>query len=144
TAAYADVLLRGEESEFNDWFREEGDALRAEIGKAAKDAQLELPEFELSNLEWSEAEDEQEPLLLVNNDGGALMATSFLETQRATPAEEGVEIEAQAGAGILAGVAQSSSGIETTYQIQVLFAIPPADAPEGTQIQIVGYSQALV
>jgi hypothetical protein len=144
TAAYADVLLNGVDSQFNSWFREEGDALRAEIGRPAKDAQRALPEFELSNLEWSAAEDEQAPMLLVNNEGGALMATSFLETQRATPADSGVEIEAQAGAGILAGVQQSSRGIETTYQIQVLFAVPPADAPEGTQIQVVGYSQALV
>ncbi|WP_306231210.1 hypothetical protein [Agrococcus beijingensis] len=144
TAAYADVLLNGAESQFNAWFREEGDALRAEIGRPAKDAQRALPEFELSTLEWSAAEDEQAPILLVNNEGGALMASSFLETQRATPADEGVEIEAQAGAGILAGVQQSTRGIETTYQIQVLFSVPPADAPEGTQIQVVGYSQALV
>lgn len=144
TAAYADVLLNGGESQYNAWFREEGDALRAEIGRPAKDEMRALPEFELSNLEWSVAEDEQAPMLLVTNEGGALLATSFLETQRTTPTESGVEIEAQAGAGILAGVQQSSTGIETTYQIQVLFSVPPADAPEGTQIQVVGYSQSLV
>ncbi|WP_156906002.1 hypothetical protein [Agrococcus lahaulensis] len=144
TAAYADVILNGAESQYNAWFREEGDALRAEIGRPAKDAMRALPEFELSNLEWSVAEDEQAPMLLVTNEGGALLATSFLETQRTTPRESGVEIEAQAGAGILAGVQQSDTGIETTYQIQVLFSVPPADAPEGTQIQVVGYSQSLV
>ncbi|MCR8670901.1 hypothetical protein NWP09_07050, partial [Agrococcus sp. HG114] len=144
TAAYADVLLNGAESQFNSWFREEGDALRAEIGRPAKDTMRALPEFELSNLEWSAAEDPQAPMLLVTNDGGALLATSFTETQRTTPKEAGVEIEAQAGAGILAGVQQSDSGIDTTYQIQVLFAVPPADAPEGTQIQVVGYSQSLI
>ncbi len=144
TAAYADVILNGAESQYNSWFREEGDALRAEIGRPAKDAMRALPEFELSNLEWSVAEDEQAPMLLVTNEGGALLATSFLETQRTTPTESGVEIEAQAGAGILAGVQQSDTGIETTYQIQVLFSVPPADAPEGTQIQVVGYSQSLV
>ena len=36
-------------------------------------------------------------MLLVTNEGGALLATSFLETQRTTPTESGVEIEAQAG-----------------------------------------------
>ncbi|MBO1769038.1 hypothetical protein JQT67_02460 [Agrococcus sp. TF02-5] len=144
TGAYADVILNGTDSQYNAWFREEGDALRAEIGRPAKDAMRALPEFELSNLEWSVAEDEQAPMLLVTNEGGALLATSFLETQRTTPTESGVEIEAQAGAGILAGVQQSDTGIETTYQIQVLFSVPPADAPEGTQIQVVGYSQSLV
>ena len=144
TAAYADVLLNGAESQYNDWFREEGDALRAEIGRPAKDQMRALPEFELSNIEWTAAEDEQAPLLLVSNEGGALLSTSFTETQRTTPKEPGVEIEAQAGAGILAGVQKSGAGIETTYQIQVLFAVPPADAPDGTQIEVVGYSQSLV
>ena len=105
---------------------------------------MQRPEFELSLLEWGASDDEQAPLMLVTNEGGALLATSFTETQRATPREEGVEIEARDGAGILAGVEQSDTGIETTYQIQVLFAVPPAGAPEGTQIQVVGYSQSLL
>ncbi|UOW00729.1 hypothetical protein [Agrococcus sp. SCSIO52902] len=144
TSGYASVLLRGDESEYASWFQEEGDALREAVGRAAKDELVQRPEFELSLLEWGASDDEQAPLMLVTNEGGALLATSFTETQRATPREEGVEIEARDGAGILAGVEQSDTGIETTYQIQVLFAVPPAGAPEGTQIQVVGYSQSLL
>ena len=55
-----------------------------------------------------------------------------------------LRISAADGAGILAGVEQSGAGIETTYQIQVLFAVPPADAPEGAQIEVVGYTQSLL
>lgn len=144
TAAYADVILRGEESEFDSWFQAEGDALREQVGRPWKDEQQARPEYELTNLEWSAAEDEQAPLLLVTNDGGALLATSYNETQRTTPAEEGVEVEAQAGPAILAGVNESDSGIEQTYQLQLVFYVPPADAPEGAQIQVVGYAQSLV
>jgi len=144
TMAYADVLINGDESEFAGWFREDGDALREQIGRAWKDEQRAKPEYELTNLEWFSGEDEQAPLMLVTNEGGALLATSFTETQRTTPAEEGVEVEAQAAPAILAGVQESTRGIEQTYQIQVLFAVPPADAPEGAQIQVVGYAQSLL
>ncbi|WP_092665536.1 hypothetical protein [Agrococcus carbonis] len=144
TMAYADVLINGEDSEYASWFQEEGDALREQIGKAWKDEQRAKPEYELTDLEWFADEDEQAPLMLVTNEGGALLATSFTETQRTTPAEEGVEVEAQAGPAILAGVESSTRGIEQTYQIQVLFAVPPADAPEGAQIQVVGFAQSLL
>ncbi|MCH1882779.1 hypothetical protein [Agrococcus sp. ARC_14] len=144
TMAYADVLLRGDDSEYASWFREEGDALREQFGKAWKDEQRADPDLELTELDWSANDDEQSPLMLVTNEGGALLATSFTETQRITPTEEGVEVSAQDGAAILAGVEQSETGIEQTYQLQVLFAVPPADAPEGAQIQVIGYGQALL
>ncbi|MGM1030590.1 MAG: hypothetical protein ACQEWM_12090 [Actinomycetota bacterium] len=144
TDAYADVLLNGDASEFASWFREDGDTLRADLGRAAKDELIQRPEFALSTLEWSAAGDDPAPRMLVTNEGGALLATSFTETVRVTPKEEGVEISTSGAAASLAGVDETTSGIETTYQIQVLFAVPPADAPEGTQIQVVGYSQALL
>ncbi len=144
TAAYADVLLNGDASEFASWFREDGDTLRADLGRAAKDELIQRPEFALSTLEWTAAEDDPAARMLVTNEGGALLATSFTETVRVTPKEEGVEISTSGAAASLAGVNETTSGIETTYQIQVLFAVPPADAPEGTQIQVVGYSQALL
>lgn len=143
TTAYADFLLRGEESEYASWFAEE-DPLDAVIGRSFKDEQMARPEFELSNLEWSAADDDQAPLMLVTNDGGVLLATSYRETQRATPKEEGVTISAGAGAGILTGVEESDTGIESVYQVQLLLAIPPADAPEEARVQVVGYSQALL
>ncbi len=144
TDAYADLLLQGDASEFAAWFQEEGDTLRADLGRAAKDELTQRPEFALSTLEWSATGDEAAPLMLVTNEGGALLATSFDETVRVTPKEEGVEISTSGAAASLAGVQETTAGIETTYQIQVLFAVPPADAPEGTQIQVVGYSQALL
>ncbi|WP_146792149.1 hypothetical protein [Agrococcus baldri] len=144
TMAYADVLLRGDDSEYASWFREEGDAFREQFGRAWKDEQRANPDLELTNLEWFADDDDQEPLMLVTNEGGALLATSYNETQRATPKEDGVEVSAQAGAAVLAGVEQSDTGIEQTYQIQLLFAVPPADAPEGAQIQVVGYAQSLL
>ncbi|MGC5077511.1 hypothetical protein [Agrococcus sp. DT81.2] len=143
-SAYASVLLNGDESEYAAWFEEEGDALREALGRPAKDQLRQQPEFELSNLEWSAAGDPAPEQLLVSNDGGALLATSFTETQRTTPREEGVEISAADATGLLAGVEKSTTGIDATYQIQVLFAVPPADAPEGTRIRVVGYSQALL
>ena len=73
-----------------------------------------------------------------------LLAYEATRNVRVTPKEEGVEISTSGAAASLAGVNETTSGIETTYQIQVLFAVPPADAPEGTQIQVVGYSQALL
>lgn len=144
TAAYADVLLYGDRSEYASWFEEEGDALREALGRPAKDELRNQPEFELSNIEWTAAEDDAPAQMLVANDGGALLATSFAETQRTTPREEGVEISAADATGLLAGVEQSTTGIDATYQIQVLFAVPAADAPEGTRIRVVGYSQALL
>lgn len=144
TAAYADVLINGQQSDFNDWFQREGDALREQVGQAWKAGQQSRPEYELTEMEWFAEEDEQAPLLLVTNDGGALLASSYNETQRITPAEDGVEVEAQAGPAILAGVERSTTGIEQTYQMQMLFYIPPADAGDDARIQVLGYAQSLL
>lgn len=144
TEAYGDVMINGQQSDYNAWFQREGDALREQLGQAWKSEQRARPEFELTNLNWSAEADDQSPLLLVTNDGGALLASSYNEVQRQTPAEEGVEVQASAAPAILAGVEQSTTGIEQTFQMQLLFYIPPASAPEGTQIQIVGYAQNLL
>ena len=144
TMAYADMLVRGEDSEYASWFQEAGDVLREQFGRAWKDEQLADPNLELTNLEWSSSDDDQAPLMLVTNDGGALLATSFTETQRITPTEEGVEVEVPDAAAVLAGVEESTAGIELTYQLQVLFAVPPASAPEGAQIQVIGFAQSLL
>lgn len=143
TGAYADFMLNGDESEFASWFTPD-DPLNQSIGRATKDETAQRPEFELTDLSWSASDDEAAPALLVTNEGGALMATSWIETQRTTPREEGVTVTANDAAGVLSGVDQSESGLEISYLVQVLFAVPAADAPEGTQIQVVGYTESLL
>ncbi len=136
-------MLNGDESEFASWFTPD-DPLNQSIGRATKDETAQRPEFELTDLSWSASDDEAAPALLVTNEGGALMATSWIETQRTTPREEGVTVTANDAAGVLSGVDQSESGLEISYLVQVLFAVPAADAPEGTQIQVVGYTESLL
>ena len=141
--AYADLLLNGAESQYAGWFAE-GDPLNEAVGRAAKDAKRALPEYQLSDLTWTAEEDAQVPLMLVTNDGGALLATSFIERERMVPREEGVTLEPSGPTRALTGIETSESGIESDYQLQVLFAIPPASAGDDARIQVMGYSQALV
>lgn len=138
---YADVLLRGEESESFERFQVEGDPLIEQIGAAAKAARrAALPST--AAIEFTNAVGTHEIFSFVTNDGGALVMLSLTETERVTPTEAGAAINAPAAVAALVGRAQSTRGIEATYGLQMLFSVPPvgSEAP----VVLLGYTQGLI
>ncbi|MEN9621004.1 MAG: hypothetical protein RL499_1197 [Actinomycetota bacterium] len=138
---YADLLLTGEESEFFDLFQAEGDTLVEQIGAAAKAARrAALPST--AAIAFSNAVGENEIFSLVTNDGGALVMLTITETERVTPTEAGAAVNAPAAVAALAGRAQSTTGIEATYGLQILFSVPPVGSD--AQVVLLGFTQGLI
>jgi len=140
-AAYSDVLLRGEESEWYALFQIEGDPLLAQIGAAAKNQrQAALPSS--ASLTFSNEVGQAEIFSFVTTDGGALVMAYLTESETVTPTEAGAAVNAPAAVAALVGRAQSTTGIVATYGIQVLFSVP-AVGIEGPVVML-GYTQGLI
>lgn len=138
---YADLLLRGEASESFALFQAEGDTLVEQIGAAAKAARAAaLPST--AAIAFSNAVSEFEIFSFVTNDGGALVMLALTETERVTPTEAGAAVNAPAAVAALAGRAQSTTGIEATYGLQILFSVPPVGSD--AQVVLLGYTQGLI
>lgn len=140
-AGYSDVLLRGEESESYPLFQVEGDTLIEQIGAVAKAARrAALPET--AAIAFSGIVGDAQIVSFVTNDGGALVAAYFIESESVTPAQAGAAINAPAPVAALSGRTQSTRGISATYGIQVLFYVPPVGS-DGLVVQL-GYTQGLI
>ena len=75
-AAYADVLLKGDESEFASAFDPEGDLLREQLGVAGQKAISDaLPET--ADIAFSNAVGDSPTIALATNDAGALVTVSI-------------------------------------------------------------------
>lgn len=138
---YADLLLRGDQSESFDLFQAEGDTLVEQIGAAAKAArQAALPTT--AAIAFSNAVGDAEIFSFVTNDGGALVMLYLTESESVTPTEAGAAVNAPASVAALAGRAQSATGIVATYGIQILFSVPPVGSD--AQVVLLGYTQGLI
>ena len=138
---YADLLLRGEESESFELFQAEGDTLVEQIGAAAKAARrAALPAT--AAITFSNAVGEADIFSFVTNDGGALVMLYLTESESVTPTEAGAAVNAPAAVAALAGRAQSTTGISATYGIQILFSVPPVGSD--AQVVLLGYTQGLI
>lgn len=138
---YADVLMRGDQSESFALFQAEGDTLIAQIGAAAKAArQAALPST--AAISFSNAVSEAEIFSFVTNDGGALVSLYLVESESVTPTESGAAVNAPAAVAALAGSTQSTAGFTASYGIQVLFSVPPVGSDE--LVVLLGYTQGLI
>jgi hypothetical protein len=140
-AAYADLLLRGEQSETFALFQPENDTLAAQIGVAAKAArQSALPST--AAIAFTNAVGNAEVYSFVTNDGGALVMLYLTESEAVTPTQAGAAVNAPATVAALSGRTQSDSGIVATYGIQILFSVPPVGSD--AQVVLLGYTQGLI
>ena len=138
---YADLLLNGEASASFDLFQPEGDTLVAQVGAAAKAARrAALPTT--AAITFSNAVSDAPIYSFVTNDGGALTMLYLTETEQVTPAESGAAINAPPAVAAIAGRSQSTTGIEASYGIQILFLVPPVGSDE--QVVLLGYTQGLI
>jgi hypothetical protein len=148
-AAYADVLLKGDESEFATAFDPEGDLLREQLGvvgqKAIRDAlKAESPTADIA---FSNAVGDSPTIALATNDAGALVTVSITQTEKVTP-NDGGTIGFQAGApgAALSGFTEKSAkGVQRDIGMQLLFYVPGVGAgDDNQQIRLLGWSESLI
>ncbi|GAA2172644.1 hypothetical protein GCM10009846_11420 [Agrococcus versicolor] len=146
-AAYGDVLVNGPNSSSAARFPADNDTLQEQIGYDYKQGLVSADTGQNANIAFAVGEDDQPPVTLVADaDGGAYVATSFTESTTYTPREEGVTVSPPAGAvSVLSPVAESSTGLTVTYQLQALFYVPPTSGDDEEQpLVLLGYAQALL
>jgi hypothetical protein len=142
-AAYADVLLKGDASEFATMFDAEGDALREQLGPTGQQAISDaLPPT--ADVAFSNAVGASPTVALATNDSGALVTVSIEQTEKVTP-NDGGTIGFQEGAPgrALSGFTdKSAKGVQRVIGVQLLFYVPGVGSDE--KIRLLGWSESLI
>ena len=148
-AAYADVLLKGDESEFATAFDPEGDLLREQLGVVGQQAIRDnlKAESPTADIAFSNAVGDSPTIALATNDAGALVTVSITQTEKVTP-NDGGTIGFQAGApgAALSGFTEKSAkGVQRDIGMQLLFYVPGVGAgDDNQQIRLLGWSESLI
>lgn len=145
-AAYADVVDKGEQSEFAQYFESEGDQFRATI---AADRQQRLDEFNQTATNTGEMTFEAvvgsyPPFAILTLESGAIVAVNINETDtvKAINSDAVIKFENNPTVKTLTGVDQSATGVTTTYSDQLFFYVPGQGSTE--KIRLLGFSTAIL
>lgn len=141
--AYADVLLKGSESEFAEFFDTANDPILAQLGPEGQQAiAADLPET--ADIAFSNAVGDSLTVALATNDSGALVTVSLTQTEKVTPNDGGtIGFEAGAPGAALSGFDEKSAkGVQREIGIQLMFYVPAIGSDE--QIRLLGWSESLI
>lgn len=141
SAAYGSVLTSGEASPYYGLFDLTADTLATQVGKAYKD-QKQASVAENASLEFSQNPGSGVPLGLATLDSGAIITVSLNEVETVRPTQAGASVSPEGQAKILSGVSSSTTGIESTYGMELAFYIPPLGSKD--KIRLLGYTQGLI
>jgi hypothetical protein len=145
-AAYADIINKGEESEFYGMFEAAGDELRERIAVDRKDRLDEFNETasNTGSLTFASAPGEFAPFALATVESGAIVAVNINETDTVKPtnADAVIKLENNATVKALAGADQSATGFTTTFTDQVFFYVPTQGSSE--KIRLLGYASDIL
>jgi hypothetical protein len=138
--AYGDVLAKDVESGNYLDFESEGDSLRVSIrdAKAGEAANLAAT----AAISFTQALGSGEAIALATNAAGAIVAVELNDITTVTPVEAGAAVNPSGRVKALTGLSISTRGVTATYQVQLLFAVPPVGS--GDKIVLLGYSYGLV
>ncbi|MET0974899.1 MAG: hypothetical protein ABWX82_04440 [Leifsonia sp.] len=138
--AYADILLKGETSEYYDLFDTENDPLIPLVGVADKEARrAALPPT--ASIEFTNAVGTGLTIALATNDSGAVVTANINETETVRPTDGGT-VSPQNAAKAYSGVENTAKGVTQTFGDQLLFYVPPAGSTE--KIRLLGFAQGLI
>jgi len=146
-AAYADIIDKGEQSEYYGLFEADGDQLRTSI---AADRDRRLADFNqtanntTASLTFAASAGTQPPFALQTVESGAIVAVNIDETDTATPTNPDAVIKLDNSPTVkaLAAADQSATGFLTTFSDQVFFYVPGPGSNE--KIRLLGYSSAIL
>ena len=149
-AAYADVLNKGDASEFAGLFDLANDDFHASV--AAKRAQ-QLESFnktgkKTATLTFASTVGPEAPLALATLESGAIVAVNINETDTVKPTNKDAVIKLNEKDNqnptvkTLTGVDQSATGFTTTYSDQLFFYVPGQGSTE--KIRLLGYGSNIL
>jgi hypothetical protein len=139
--AYGDILMKGDASAYAGLFDASVDSLRDQIGLPYKDAKRAAV-GDKASLDFTQKIGAGEAVSLATNNSGAIVLVNLNEIETIRPTEAGATVNAEGQTKILAGIASSGTGIESTYGIQLAFYVPPLGSDE--KISFLGFSQGLI
>ncbi|GAA5030013.1 glycosyl transferase [Microbacterium fluvii] len=144
--AYADILTKGEKSEYYGLFDADTDMFRQSV---AEDRAQRLEDFEKTGedtgkLSFSSAAGPESPVSLATLESGAIVAVTTHETDIAKPTDSAAVIKLPKNPTVatLAGKTQSATGFTTTFSDQLFFYVPGQGSNE--KIQLLGYSSDIL
>lgn len=137
-AAYADVLDKGDKSEFAALFDEKTDTFRSLVAenRAAVLKKFNETGEETGRVSFLAEPGDSEPLSLVTLDSGAIVAVTVTENETAVPTDEDAVIKLGENVVVkaLSGVSQSSTGFQTRYTDQLYFFVPAQGSNDKIQL----------
>lgn len=145
-AAYADLIDKGDASEYASLFDFEGDAFFAKIreGRDARLAAFNQTGAETGNFTFSSVAGETTPIGMQTLHSGAIVAVSVTEKDVVKPTTEGAVIKLPENPRVkaLTGVETSSKGFETSYGDQLFFYVPGEGS--GEKISLIGFASNIL
>lgn len=137
-AAYADVLDKGDKSEFAALFDEKTDTFRSLVAenRAAVLKKFNETGEETGRVSFLAEPGDSEPLSLVTLDSGAIVAVTVTENETAVPTDDDAVIKLGENVVVkaLSGVSQSSTGFQTRYTDQLYFFVPAQGSNDKIQL----------
>lgn len=140
-AAYGDILMNGDNSQYASLFNAEGDTLRSQVGADWKAKQKSIVPATAS-LTFTSQPGSGADIAMATNNSGAIVWTDLQESQILKVVEAGAEVDAGATAAALSGAATSKTGIQSDFGYQLAFYVPPAGSNE--KITLLGFAQGMV
>lgn len=140
SAAYGDVLANGTASQYYNSFDLSADTLAAQIGKEYHDKKIAAI-ADKATLEFSQSPGSGVPLSLATLDSGAIVSVGLDETERVKP-KAGSSVTPEGQAKLLSGLGATSTGFEGTYNLQLVFYVPPIGSKD--KIRLLGFTQGLI
>ncbi|MEJ1087619.1 glycosyl transferase [Microbacterium sp. Mu-80] len=146
-AAFADFVDAGDKSEYAGSFDEMAQQLaqtvrdsRAAVVQGLKDKNADKTSKAAFDMTAADAD----PLAMATLDSGAVVAVSVLDSETITPTSKDavIRIGDNEEAKVLTGAKESAKGFQTTYSIQLFFAVPAQGSNE--QIRLLAYHQDLL
>lgn len=139
-AAYADILANGSASQFYNSFDLSSDTLAPQIGQEYKQKKIAAI-ADKATLEFYQSPGSGVPLSLATLDSGAIVSVGLDETERVKP-KPGSSVTPEGQAKLLSGLGATSAGFEDTYNLQLVFYVPPIGSKD--KIRLLGFTQGLI
>ena len=137
-AAYADILDKGDKSEFAGAFDETTDTFRPLVAENRASLLKNFNETgeETGRVSFRATPGGTEPLSLVTLDSGAIVAVTVTENETIVPTDDDAVIKLGKNVVVkaLTGVSQSSTGFRTRYTDQLYFFVPAQGSNEKIQL----------
>jgi len=128
SAAYADVLNKGDDSEYADLFDPTDDGVRAQDAKRKVDFPASIGET--GSVEFAATADTATPVAMSTVESGALVSVTVQLGIVAKPTAEGAKVNANPEVQAITGLTDSAKGFDTVRTAQMLMYVPPVNSGE--------------